>query len=150
MPVQTEKIRQTDTQRKYRRVLAASTLAGDVVKNSAGEDLGKLDEIMIDIPTGRVAYAVLSFGGFLRMGNKLFAVPWDLLTVDEDQKYFVLDVEKSHLENAPGFDKDNWPDMADRSFGTKIYGYYGRTPYWEHAEYDEPNGRRSRSPTTNR
>ena len=127
MPVQTEKIRQTDTQRKYRRVLAASTLAGDVVKNSAGEDLGKLDEIMIDIPTGRVAYAVLSFGGFLRMGNKLFAVPWDLLTVDEDQKYFVLDVEKSHLENAPGFDKDNWPDMADPNWKKENDAFYQRT-----------------------
>src|SRR5215472_13278682 len=95
--------------------MAASTLAGDSVKNSAGEDLGKLDEIMIDIPTGRVAYAVLSFGGFLRMGNRLFVVPWDVLGVDEDQKHFILDVDKSHLENAPGFDKDNWPDMADPS-----------------------------------
>jgi sporulation protein YlmC with PRC-barrel domain len=149
MPVQTEKIRQTDPERKYRKVLAASTLAGDAVKNSAGEDLGKIDEIMIDIPTGRVAYAVLSFGGFLRMGNRLFAVPWDVLTVDEDRKHFILDVDKGHLENAPGFDKDNWPDMADRSFGTKIYGYYGRTPYWERTEYDEPIGRRSRSTTTN-
>jgi uncharacterized protein YrrD len=59
-----EKIRQTDPDRRYRRVLAASTLAGDSVKNSAGEDLGKLDEIMIDIPSGRIAYAVLSFGAF--------------------------------------------------------------------------------------
>ena len=136
MPAQTEKIRQTDPERKYRTVLAASTLAGDAVKNSAGEDLGKIDEIMIDIPTGRVAYAVLSFGGFLRMGNRLFAVQWDVLTVDEDGKHFVLDVDKNRLENAPGFDKDNWSDMANPSFGARIYGYYGRTPYWESAEYD--------------
>jgi sporulation protein YlmC with PRC-barrel domain len=143
MPVQTEKVRHTNTERRYRRVLAASTLAGDTVKNSAGVDLGKIDEIMIDIPTGRVAYAVLSFGGFLRMGNKLFAVPWDSLTVDEDQKYFVLDVDKSHLENAPSFDKDNWPDMADPSFWTKICSYYGRTHHWQRTEYEEPNGGRS-------
>ena len=149
MPVQTEKIRQTDPERKFRRVLAASTLAGDAVKNSAGEDLGKIDEIMIDIPTGRVAYAVLSFGGFLRMGNRLFAVPGDALTVDEDRKHFVLDVDKNRLENAPGFDEDNWPDMAVRRVGPTINSYYGRTPYWESAEYDEPNARRSRSTTTN-
>lgn len=132
-----EKIRQSDPNRKYRRVLAASTLAGDAVKNSVGEDLGKVGEIMIDIPTGRVAYAVLSFGGFLRMGNKLFAVPWDVLKVDEDKKCFILDLEKSLLENAPGFDKDNWPDMADQSWGRQIYSYYGRTPYWE-SESVEP------------
>src|ERR1035437_4265781 len=109
------KIEKTDPDKKYRRVLAASTLAGDSVRNSAGEDLGKLDEIMIDIPSGRVAYAVLSFGGVLRMGNKLFAVPWSALKVDEDKKCFVLNVDKTKLEKAPGFDKDKWPDMADTS-----------------------------------
>src|SRR5215831_14251819 len=108
--VQDQKVKQTDPDRKYRRVLAASTMEGDSVRNSAGEDLGKVDEIMIDIPTGRVAYAVLSFGGFLRMGNKLFAIPWSALTVDENEKCFILDVDKSMLESAPGFDKDNWPD----------------------------------------
>ena len=84
------KIKKTDPDKKYRRVLAASTLAGDQVQNSAGEDLGKVDEIMIDIPAGKVAYAVLSFGGFLGMGNKLFAVPWSALRLDEDKKHFIL------------------------------------------------------------
>src|SRR5919197_6711062 len=125
------KIKQTDPERRYRRVLSASSLTGDSVKNAAGENLGKVDEIMIAIPSGRVAYAVLSFGGVLRMGNKLFAVPWELLTVDEDRKCFILDVDKATLENAPGFDKDNWPDMAEISWGTRIYGHYGRRPYWE-------------------
>ena len=125
------KIKNTDPDKKYRRVLAASTLAGDQVQNSAGEDLGKVDEIMIDIPAGKVAYAVLSFGGFLGMGNKLFAVPWSALRLDEDKKYFILDVDKKKLENAPGFDKDNWPDMADTSWGTRIFSYYGAEPYWE-------------------
>ena len=125
------KIKNTDPDKKYRRVLAASTLAGDQVQNSAGEDLGKVDEIMIDIPAGKVAYAVLSFGGFLGMGNKLFAVPWSALRLDEDKKHFILDVDKKKLENAPGFDKDNWPDMADTSWGTRIFSYYGEEPYWE-------------------
>ena len=77
--MQQNKIKQTDPDRKYRRVLAASTLTGDKVRNAAGEDLGKVDEIMIDITSGKIAYAVLSFGGILRMGNKLFAVPWGAL-----------------------------------------------------------------------
>src|SRR6266487_3415781 len=124
------KIKKTDPDKKYRRVLAASTLCGDSVRNSAGDDLGKVDEIMIDIPSGRVAYAVLSFGGVLGMGNKLFAVPWSALTVDEDEKCFILDVDKKTLETAPGFDQDNWPDMADTAWGSKIFEHYGATPYW--------------------
>src|SRR5512146_2098640 len=99
----------------YRRVLSAGTLTGDHVRNSAGEDLGKIEEIMIDVPTGRVAYAVLSFGGFLGLGDKLFAIPWDPLSLDETTHKFLLNVPKSRLENAPGFDKNNWPDMADPS-----------------------------------
>src|ERR1700674_3593003 len=98
------KITKTDPDTRYRRVLSASTLAGDQVQNSAGENLGKVDEIMIDIPSGRVAYAVLSFGGFLGMGNKLFALPWSALKLDEDEKCFVLDIDKKKLEHAPGFD----------------------------------------------
>jgi len=86
---------------------------------------------MIDTPTGRVAYAVLSFGGFLGMGDKLFAIPWSRLSLDEDRKVFVLDVDRATLERAPGFDKDNWPDMADRAWGTQVHTYYGARPYWE-------------------
>ena len=132
--MQREKIKKTDPGNRYRRVLSASTLAGDSVRNTAGEDLGKVDEIMIDIPSGRVAYAVLSFGGVLRMGNKLFAVPWSVLTLDEDKKQFIMDVDKTRLENAPGFDKDNWPDMADPSWRGQVYNYYGAKPYWEDIE----------------
>jgi sporulation protein YlmC with PRC-barrel domain len=116
---------------RTRRVLSAGSLAGDSVRNTAGESLGKIEEIMIDIPNGRVAYAVLSFGGFLGMGNKLFAVPWNAFTIDEENKEFILDVDKKILENAPGFDKDNWPDMANPDFGKQVYGHYGYTPYWE-------------------
>lgn len=120
----------TETGKKYRRVLSASTLAGDRVVNAAGEDIGKIDEIMLDTPSGRVAYAVLSFGGFLGMGDKLFAIPWSRLSLDEDNKCFRLDVDKETLKRAPGFDKDNWPDMADQEWGAKIYTYYRSQPYW--------------------
>ena len=129
--MQQGKIKQTDKSKKFRQVLAASTLAGDAVRNSMGDDLGKVDEIMIDIPTGRVAYAVVSFGGFLRMGNRLFAVPWSALTVDEDEKCFVLDVDKKVLESAPGFDPDNWPDLTDPTWANDVYRHYGAAPYWE-------------------
>ena len=125
------KIKKSDPDNKFRRVLAASALCGDSVRNSAGEDLGKVDELMIDIPSGRVAYAVLSFGGILRMGIKLFAVPWSALTVDEDEKCFILDVDKKMLESAPGFNPDNWPDMADTRWGAEVFRHYGAEPYWE-------------------
>jgi sporulation protein YlmC with PRC-barrel domain len=116
---------------KNRRVLSSSTICSDQVKNAAGEDLGKIEDLMVDLDSGRIAYAVLSFGGFLKMGNKLFAVPWEALKADTLNKQFLLNVDKSVLERAPGFDKDNWPDMADPTFGAHIYGYYGYKPYWE-------------------
>lgn len=117
--------------KKYRRVLSASMLTGDKVVNADGQDLGQIDEIMIDTITGRVAYAVLSFGGFLGIGDKLFAIPWDQLSLDEDNKRFVFDIDRERLQQAPGFDKDNWPDMTDPTWGSHIYSYYGSSPYWE-------------------
>ncbi len=130
-------VKKSDPDNKFRRVMSASSLTGDRVKNEAGEDLGKVDEIMIDIPSGRIAYAVLSFGGFLGMGNKLFAIPWSSFTVDEDEKCFVLNIDKATLENAPGFDKDNWPDMAEPSFRSQIYDYYGAKPYWSESDQSD-------------
>src|SRR6266550_290290 len=112
------------------KIMAADTLEGDDIVNTAGDKLGELEHIMIDVPSGRVAYAVLSFGGFLGMGDKLFAVPWDALTLDEDRKCFVLDADKAKLENAPGFYKDNWPDMTDTLWGEQVHTFYGQAPYW--------------------
>jgi len=116
---------------EYRRVLSAGTLAGDRVRNPRGEDLGKIEEIMLDLPSGRIAYAVLSFGGALGIGNKLFAVPWEALTVNQRDHEFILDADKQQLETAPGFDKDDWPDMANPSWGAQVYNYYGHQPYWD-------------------
>lgn len=114
-----------------RRVLSASTLKGDKVVNNQGEDLGNIDDLMLDLEGGRIAYAVLSFGGFLGMGDKLFAIPWDAMTVDQENKQLVLNVDKNLLKQAPGFDKDNWPDMTDPAWGAELYSYYGYRPYWE-------------------
>jgi sporulation protein YlmC with PRC-barrel domain len=105
-------------------IISAGTLMGDAVRNSAGEGLGKIEEIMIDVNNGKIAYAVLSFGGFLGIGDKLFAVPWDALTLNSASQEFILDVDKEVLENAPGFDKDNWPDMADSTWHTAVQNHW--------------------------
>jgi sporulation protein YlmC with PRC-barrel domain len=87
-------------------------LIGDDVYNQDGEDLGDIKEIMIDTIKGPVSYAVLSFGGILGIGEKLFAVPWEALKLDPENKRFLLNVDKYRLKDAPGLDKDLWPDMA--------------------------------------
>ena len=111
--------------------LSASTMIGSEVKNAAGERLGKIEDFVLDLESGRIAYAVLSFGGFLHIGNKLFALPPKALKFSAEGGEFIVNIDKSILKNAPGFDKDNWPDVADRGYATKIYAYYGFTPYWE-------------------
>ena len=109
-------------------LMGADTLIGDSVVNAADENLGDIKEIMLDMQTGQVAYAVLSFGGFLGMGDKLFAVPWQALHLDTVNKRFVLDIDKQQLQNAPGFDKDAWPDMADTRWAQQIHSFYGTDP----------------------
>jgi sporulation protein YlmC with PRC-barrel domain len=109
-------------------LMGADTLNGNDVYNHKDEDLGDIKEIMLNMRTGRVSYAVLSFGGFLGLGEKLFAVPWDALKLDTVNKRFVLNVDKERLENAPGFDKDHWPNMADPIWAEGIHSYYGTRP----------------------
>ena len=113
------------------KVMAADTLEGDDIVNAAGDKLGTLEHIMIDVPSGRVAYGVLSFGGFLGMGDKLFAIPWSALRIDPPNHRFTLDVDKETLENAPGFDKDAWPSMADETWARELHTYYKASPYWD-------------------
>jgi sporulation protein YlmC with PRC-barrel domain len=113
------------------QVMAADTLQGDKVVNRLGEQLGEIQDIMLDVPSGRIAYAVLSFGGVLGIGDKLFAIPWSALTLDADRECFVLDIDKEQLKNAPGFDKDHWPSMADPAWGSGVHSFYRRRPYWE-------------------
>lgn len=111
------------------RLMGADTLLGNSVRNEQDENLGDIKEIMLDVPKGRIAYAVLSFGGLFGMGDKLFAVPWNALRLDTINHCFVLDVTKDRLENAPGFDKDHWPDMADQSWQSSVHSYYGTRSY---------------------
>ena len=113
-----------------RKVLSTDSLVGTTVRNSAEEELGEIKAIMIDLTSGRIAYAVLSFGGFLGMGDKLFTIPWEAFSVSPTDEIMYLNVAKNKLVNAPGFDKDNWPDFVDPSFGSEMYCYYGYKTYW--------------------
>jgi len=113
-------------------VVSASKIIGEAVVNHQDESLGKIHELVIDAKEGRLAYAVLSFGGFIGMGNKLFAVPWTAFEFSNTENKLILNVDKKKLEAAPGFDKDaKWPDFADRTWGGDIYRYYGYKPYWQ-------------------
>ncbi len=116
-----------NTARRGSRLLSASTLSSDDVYNPKGEKLGSIKELMLEIESGRVCYAVLSFGGFLSLGEKLFAVPWSALKVDTENKRLIMDTDEERLKNAPGFDSDNWPNMADSTWEKSVHAYYGTT-----------------------
>lgn len=112
------------------RIQKASDLIGKPVVNPGGEVLGEVHDLAIDTEHGQVAYAVLSFGGFLGVGEKWFAIPSAALTLPEDAKHFVLAVEQDRLKDAPGFDKNRWPSMGNSAWGMQVHQYYGLQPYW--------------------
>lgn len=105
-------------------LLSATSIVGDDVCNMKHDKLGKIEDIMLDLENGKIRYAVLASGGFLGMGDRLFAVPWQSLKQDREQKRFTLDIETERLKKAPGFDKENWPDMADSAWNSSIDSYY--------------------------
>jgi sporulation protein YlmC with PRC-barrel domain len=103
-------------------VLKASELIGMSVQGTDGKKLGDIKDLVIDPEEGGVEYAVLEFGGFSGIGDKYFAVPWDALELDQSNKKLLLDVHKRELKDAPGFDKNNWPDLnLDQGL---IYEFY--------------------------
>ena len=115
----------TTTSNTAPRMLSAGTIIGDDVYGKGDQKLGEIKELMLDVATGTVNYAVLSFGGFLGMGEKLFAVPWRAFSLDSANKRFKLDGDVVRFKDAPGFDKDHWPDMADAAWEKSIHAYYG-------------------------
>ncbi|MBC3806533.1 PRC-barrel domain-containing protein [Undibacterium seohonense] len=106
------------------RLMGADTLIGDAVFNLQEEHLGDIKEIMLDVPNGRIAYAVMSMGGVFTIGEKLFAVPWSALTLDPKNKRFTMNMAKARFENAPGFNSDHWPNMADETWVSNMHTYY--------------------------
>ncbi|SDL76630.1 PRC-barrel domain-containing protein [Catalinimonas alkaloidigena] len=114
-----------NTQHGNAPVLSATSIVGTGVRNTQGESLGDIKDLMIDTTNGTISYAVVSFGGFLGIGDKLFAVPLEAFRVDTEHEKFILDVSREQLENAPGFDKDNWPTTAQQDFIQRVYTHYG-------------------------
>ena len=113
-------------------VVPASKIIGETVVNRQSENLGKIDELVIDAEKNRVLYAVLSFGGLMGMGNKLFAMPWEAFEFSTTENKLILNVDKEKLKAAPGFEKgDKWPDFKDKLWGESIYNYYDYTPPWK-------------------
>lgn len=110
-------------------LMGADTLIGNDVYNHKSESIGNIKEIMLDMADGRVGYAVLSFGAFFGFGEKLFAVPWKALTLDTKNRRFLLNVEKNRLADAPGFNKDMWPDMADQTWAKEVHAFYSTRHY---------------------
>ena len=109
---------------------ANEDVIGKRVVNLEGEDLGKIEDVIIDAPNARVSYAILSFGGFLGVGDKLFALPWVSLFYSPESGNFALKADKELLKRAPGFDRNNWPDLSDPVGRADIYRYYGAESYW--------------------
>jgi len=103
-----------------------SNLVGTPVSNTKGEVLGRIDEFVID--QGRISFAVLAHGGFLRFGEKRVAVPFSALSYDQGARHFVLDITKEKLDSAPAFDLGSY--RASRQWAEDVYKYYGQQPYW--------------------
>jgi sporulation protein YlmC with PRC-barrel domain len=110
-------------------ILTVSEIKNTTVQNAVGDKIGKIENIMMDCGTGEAAYVVLSVDtGFLNMGSKYFAIPWQAFAFDTHQDDIViLNVEKEKLENAPGFEKDDWPTGPQHEFISEMYSYYGYT-----------------------
>lgn len=106
-------------------LMGADALLGNDVYNADDEKLGSIKEFMIEMESGRIAYAVLSFGGFMGLGDRLFAVPWPALLLDTANHRFVLNITKETLKDAPGFNKDRWPSMADPAWAQGVARFYG-------------------------
>jgi PRC-barrel domain len=109
-------------------LIAAEKVNGTNVYNRAGEKLGHVEDIMLDKISGRACYAVMSFGGFLGIGNKHWPLPWSALTYDMSKEGFVVDIDKKKLEKAPSYDSDDFRWTPD--YGRSVDRYYGAPSYW--------------------
>jgi len=125
----------------FHNVHKAKDLIGMKVKNVANEDLGKVDNLMVDLPAGRVVFAILNPDSGLNLGNNYYALPPNALTLSSDQKNLVSDVNKDKLASAPRFTKDQWQNLSDPSFASKVYQYFGQQTYFETGGVLRPTGR---------
>jgi len=107
-----------------RQMIASDKVEGTAVYSRDGERLGSVHNFMVDKVSGQVAYAVMSFGGFLGIGDRYHPLPWKSLTYDTGLGGYVVDLSRAQLEGGPTFapDEDPW---ADRAFESQVYDYYG-------------------------
>ncbi len=111
-------------------LISADKVDGTAVYNGAGERLGDVHDVMIDKVSGRVAYAILSFGGFLGIGEKYHPLPWNALKYDVERGGYVVDMTRDQLEGGPVFDDGVEPAWGDRDYEKRVHDYYGLPPYW--------------------
>lgn len=111
-------------------LIAAEKVNGTSVYNMAGEKLGTVEDIMIDKVSGRAIYAVMSFGGFLGIGDRYHALPWGMLKYDTDMESYVVDLDKDRLEGAPTYRKTDALDWDDPVWARKVHDYYNVPPFW--------------------
>ena len=117
-------------ERRSTEVLPAGTLIGQSVESPHGKYLGTIEELMIDMENGDLAYVVISPASEHVRRNRLFAVPWRSLSRAGES--VVLDAD---LQSAPGFDRGKWPIMSDRGWGEEIHNFYGQIPYWQRSYF---------------
>ncbi|MET0985197.1 MAG: PRC-barrel domain-containing protein [Steroidobacteraceae bacterium] len=113
-------------------LMEASALMREPVINAIGESLGKIRDIVIDVVSGRIAYAVIEFDDFLELGDKLYAVPWLALTLDADNRCLILNVDKRRLKEAPGFEKNDWPGLCKSEWTVQVDTFYSSEPFWRY------------------
>ena len=111
------------------RLISSDKAVGTAVYNRQGEHLGSVDNLMIDKFSGQVAYAVMSFGGFLGMGESYHPLPWRTLTYDTRKGGYVVDVDRTRLEKAPSYTSSTTPNWSDRTYGHRVDDFYGVPPY---------------------
>jgi hypothetical protein len=111
-------------------LIGADKVAGTSVYNAEGETLGSIHDIMIDKHSGRVAYAVMSFGGFLGLGSDYHPLPWSALTYDPERGGYVVHLTREQLEGGPRYGKEEEPHWGDRDYEKRVHDYYGIGPYW--------------------
>ncbi|MHB1034170.1 MAG: PRC-barrel domain-containing protein [Pirellulales bacterium] len=112
-------------------VMSAHTIMGDPVRTLKGEKLGQIEDVTFDLDSGRIAYGIVSLEEVLGTTDRFFAVPWQALQWRYEDNSFTLDADPERLKDAPHFEREDWPDMADHHWETMIHSFYGARPYWE-------------------
>ncbi len=120
-----------DTTNPAGHLIGAHQVQGTTVYNTALEKLGSVEDVMIDKTSGRIAYAILSFGGFLGIGDRYYPLPWEKLSYDKEMGGYIVDVSRDVLEGAPSYSDEATAGWNDEAWGRGIYTYYGAHPYWD-------------------